>query len=179
MTSKKLTVKKVIAIVVLTTLACLGLFGVMLITLILTQSATAVLIAIYAYGAIVVLLCTVPGRKKGFRFKAGVSLLLLVTLGCFVALGGSYVSYCGYRDRILTTSEPIVEPFLAYDHTLLLLSFIGALTCVWIWVGYNYRKARSATPLNKPGLNTLEANHRLALSEGQKEKQNRKMEAIE
>jgi len=62
--SKKLTVKGFVATVVLTVLGCLGLFGVMLLTLILTQSGTAVLIAIYAYGAIIVLLCTIPRIKK-------------------------------------------------------------------------------------------------------------------
>jgi len=143
MTSKKLTVKKVVVIVVLTVLACLGLFGVMFFTLILTQSATAVIIAEFIYAAMVMLLCTVLGRKEGYRFKAGVSLLLLVTLSCFVALGWSYASYCGYRDRILMSSEPIVVPFLWYGHTFNVLWVIGALACVWMWVGYNYRKARS------------------------------------
>lgn len=65
MNSKKLTVKKVIAIVVLTVLGCLGLFGVMLTTLILTQSVTAVLIAEFIYAAMVVLLCIVQWRLKG------------------------------------------------------------------------------------------------------------------
>jgi len=62
--SKKLTVKGFLAILVLVPLACFGLFGVMLITLVLTRSGTAVLIAIYAYGAVVVLLCIFPWKRK-------------------------------------------------------------------------------------------------------------------
>jgi len=61
--SKRLTVKGFLAMLVLIPLACFGLFGVMLITLVLTLSGTAVLIAMYAYAAIIVFLCLIPWRK--------------------------------------------------------------------------------------------------------------------
>jgi len=63
--SKKLTVKGFFAILILVPLACFGLFAVMLTTLVLTQSITAVFITMFAYGAMIVLLCIVPWNPKG------------------------------------------------------------------------------------------------------------------
>ncbi len=61
--SKKLTVKGFLATLILVPLACFGLFGVMLTTLVLTQSITAVFITMFAYGAIIVILCIVPWKR--------------------------------------------------------------------------------------------------------------------
>ena len=67
--------------------------------------------------------------------------LTVITLACFVALGWNYIDYCGYRDRVLMSAEPIVEPFLWYSYTFNLLWVIGGLGCLWMWTFHNHRKA--------------------------------------
>lgn len=69
------------------------------------------------------------------------TVLTAVTVLCFVALGWNYIDYYGYRERVLASTEPIVEPFLWYSYTFNLLWVIGGLTCLWIWTFYNHMRA--------------------------------------
>lgn len=67
MTSKKLTVKKVVVIVVLTVLACLGYFGIIIFTLPFTASLQTSWILGLTYVVVFVILCTVPSWIKKRR----------------------------------------------------------------------------------------------------------------